>query len=133
MAHSLELRCPFLDHRLIEQAFRLAPRQKLRGLRDKWIERELGRRWLPPENVRRSKNPFYLPLESFLEHPQLQELIRMTLDPEQVRRRGWFDPAVVSGLLGQVDSGEFLHLKQVLSLVILELWAMVFMDKQRLW
>ncbi len=133
MAHSLELRCPFLDHRLIEQAFRWPDRTKVRGLRDKWVERELGRRWLPPENVGRSKVPFYLPLEVFWQRPQLRELVRMTLDPEQVRRRGYFDPRYVSWLVEQMQSGEFLYLKQVLSLVILELWHLVFIDKQRLW
>jgi asparagine synthase (glutamine-hydrolysing) len=133
MAFSLELRCPFLDHRLIEQAFRLPTRDKVRGLRDKWLERELGRKWLPPENVRRSKNPFYLPLEYFHERGEIRELVRMTLDPARVRRRGWFDPDAVAGLVAQMRSGEFLYLKQVLSLVILELWCMVFLEKQRLW
>jgi asparagine synthase (glutamine-hydrolysing) len=133
MAHALELRCPFLDHRLIEQAFRMPPRCKVRGLRDKWIERELGRRWLPPENARRSKVPFYLPLEYFHGHPQLREWIRLTLDPERVARRGWFDPRYVAWLVDQMETGEFLFLKQVLSLVILELWHMVFIEKQRLW
>jgi len=133
MAFSLELRCPFLDHRLIEQAFRLPTRDKVRGLRDKWIERELGRKWLPAENVRRSKNPFYLPLEQFYERFEIRDLVRLTLDPARVRRRGWFDPDVVAWLVGQMASGEFLYLKQVLSLVILELWCMVFLEKQRLW
>ncbi len=133
MAHSLELRCPFLDHRLIEQAFRMPDRMKLRRLVDKWVEREVGKRWLPPENVQRSKNPFYLPLEVFHQRPQLRELVRMTLDPERVRMRGYFEPAYVSWLIEQMAGGEFLFLKQVLSLVILELWHMVFIDKQRLW
>jgi len=133
MAFSLELRCPFLDHRLIEQAFRLPARDKVRGLRDKWIERELGRKWLPADNVRRSKNPFYLPLEYFHEHSEIRDLIRMTLDPARVRRRGWFDPNAVASLVAQMGSGEFLPLKQVLSLVILELWCMVFLERERLW
>lgn len=133
MAFGLELRCPFLDHRLIEQAFRMPPRMKVRGLRDKWVERELGRKWLPPENVKRSKNPFYLPLEYFHEHPQIREWIRMTLGREQVARRGWFDPSYVSWLVDRMESGEFLYLKQVLSLVILELWHRVFIEKERLW
>jgi asparagine synthase (glutamine-hydrolysing) len=133
MAWSLELRCPFLDHRVIEQAFRMPPRMKIRGLRDKWVERELGRKWLPPENVKRSKNPFYLPLEYFHEHPELRELIRMTLGRDEVARRGWFDPSYVSWLVERMETGEFLYLKQVLSLVILELWHKVFIDRQRLW
>jgi asparagine synthase (glutamine-hydrolysing) len=133
MAWSLELRCPFLDHRVIEQAFRMPSRMKVRGLRDKWVERQLGRKWLPPENVKRSKNPFYLPLEYFHQHPELRELIRRTLDRERVERRGWFDPGYVSWLVAEMERGEFLHLKQVLSLVILELWQMIFIERQRLW
>ena len=42
MAHSLEYRLPFLDHRLIELAFRMPPHLKLRGRTDKWIERRLA-------------------------------------------------------------------------------------------
>ncbi len=133
MAHSLELRAPFLDHRLIELAFRMPPGLKVRGLVDKYVERELARRLLPPENVRRSKNPFYFPLEDFRTRPELQELVRMTLDPERVRRRGYFDPAAVRQLVTLMETGEFLYLKQVLSLVILELWHMVFIDNQRMW
>jgi asparagine synthase (glutamine-hydrolysing) len=133
MAHSLELRAPFLDHRLIELAFRMPPRLKIRGLVDKYVERELARKLLPPENVRRSKNPFYFPLEDFRTRPELQELIRMTLDPERVRRRGYFDPGAVSRLVSLMETGEFLYLKQVLSLVILEVWHMVFIDNQRMW
>ena len=133
MAHSLELRAPFLDHRLIELAFRMPPGLKVRGLVDKYVERELARELLPAENVRRSKNPFYFPLEEFRNRPELRELVRMTLDPERVRRRGYFDPAAVSRLVGLMETGEFLYLKQVLSLVILELWHMVFIDNQHMW
>jgi asparagine synthase (glutamine-hydrolysing) len=131
MAHSLELRCPFLDHRLIELAFRMPTRHKLRGLEDKVIERRLARKWLPKENVGRSKNPFYFPLEYFHESSPIQDLIRMTLDPERVARRGLFEPAAVRGLVDRMGSGEFLCLKQVLSLVILELWQMIFIDQQQ--
>lgn len=133
MAHSLELRVPFLDHNLIELAFRMPPHLKVRGLTDKYIERELARTLLPAANVKRSKNPFYLPLEAYYQRPELRELVRMTLDPARVRRRGYFDPAAVQGLVARMDTGEFLYLKQVLALVILELWHLIFMDRQQLW
>jgi asparagine synthase (glutamine-hydrolysing) len=133
MAHSLELRCPFLDHRIIELAFQMPRRMKIRGTIDKWAERELGKQWLPRENTQRSKNPFYFPLEYFHQSQSIQELIRMTLDPERVRRRGLFDPTAVTHLVDQMETGEFLYLKQVMSLVILELWQMIFIDKQRMW
>ena len=131
MAHSLELRCPFLDHRLVELAFQMPERMKLRGLVDKWVERDLARRLLPRENVGRSKNPFYLPLEVFRDSPVLQALIRETLSAERVRKRGYFKVDSVQRLVHRMESGEFLVLKQVLSLVILELWHQIFIDGWR--
>ncbi len=133
MAHSLELRCPFLDHRIIELAFRMPARMKLRGFTDKYVERQLGKKFLPGENVQRSKNPFYFPLEYFHESKAIQDLIRMCLDEERVRQRGLFDPKVVSQLRTRMETGEFIYLKQVMSLVILELWQMIFLDRETLW
>jgi asparagine synthase (glutamine-hydrolysing) len=130
MAHSLELRSPFLDHRLIEQAFRMPPNLKVRGLKDKFIERQLGHKLLPAENAKRSKNPFYFPLENFHENPKVRELLALTLDPARIARRGYFDPAKVRVLTDKMASGEFIYLKQVLSLVMLELWHMIFIDRE---
>jgi asparagine synthase (glutamine-hydrolysing) len=133
MAHSVELRIPFLDHRLVEQAFKMPPHLKVHRLTDKFIERELGKKLLPPENVKRSKNPFYFPLENFHRNPKVRDLLRLTLDPERIRRRGYFDPKSVQFLVDKMATGEFLYLKQVLSLVILELWHMVFIDREKMW
>lgn len=133
MAHSLELRLPFLDHRLIEFAFQLPAGWKVRGLTDKFIEREVARNLLPPENAKRNKNPFYLPIEFFYEHPELDELLNLTLDEERIKRRGYFKPEAVRFLRGKMEAREFIYLKQVLSLVILELWHMLFIDNEKLW
>lgn len=131
MAHSLEVRLPFLDHHLIEQAFRVPPRLKNNGLRDKIIERRIARKLLPPEVTGRKKNPFFLPMEFFFEHPQIRRLIGETLNEDQIRRRGYFDPAYVKALLGKMQTREFVYLKQVMALVILELWHRVFLDGER--
>jgi len=133
MAHSLEIRLPWLDHRLIEQAFRMPTHLKSRGLKDKIIERRLAKKFLPAPVVHRPKVPFFLPMEFFFEHPQVGDLIRMTLNREQVMRRGYFDPDAVQVLIDKMETREFVSLKQVMSLVIFELWHMVFIDKKRLW
>lgn len=130
MAHSIELRSPFLDHRLIEQAFRMPTNLKIRGTTDKFIERELGRKLLPPKNAKRNKNPFYFPLEEFHKNKKVRELLALTLDPQRIARRGYFDPAKVKALQDKMATGEFIYLKQVLSLVMLELWQMIFIDKE---
>ncbi len=130
MAHSLELRVPFLDHRLIELAFEMPPHLKVNKLTDKFVEREIAKDLLPKANIKRAKNPFYFPMEMFFDNPQIRELIRMTLDPARVRRRGYFDPLAVNYLIDQMQTREFLYVKQVMSLVILELWHMVYVDRE---
>ena len=130
MAHSLEVRLPFLDHRLIELAFRMPPRLKAFGLKDKIIERRLAAEILPPEVVRRRKIPFFFPVEYLFQHPKVRDWIRMTLDEGRVRRRGYFDPAQVKTLVDGMLRNDFVPVKQVMSLVILELWHMIFIDRE---
>ena len=133
MAHSLEIRLPFLDHNLIELAFRVPPRLKNNGLRDKIIERKIAAKLLPRQVTHRKKNPFFLPMEFFFEHPQIRRLIAETLNEDQVRRRGYFEPAYIKNLLRMMETREFIYLKQVMALVILELWHKIFIDKEKGW
>jgi len=133
MAHSLELRLPFLDHRLIEFAFGLPSNLKVRGLTDKYVERMAAKKYLPPENTKRSKNPFYLPIEYFFGHKGLTELMDYTLDESRIKRRGYFNPVAVRALRSRLDSGEFLYIKQIMAIVILELWHAIFIDQEQLW
>ena len=128
MAHGLEIRLPFLDHRLIELAFRMPPRLKAGLTRDKIIERRLAARLLPAEVAQRPKIPFYLPMDVYYQHPVLREMVADTLSPQRVAERGLFDPQAVQALVGRMAAGEFLLLKQVMSLVILELWQRAFID-----
>jgi asparagine synthase (glutamine-hydrolysing) len=133
MAHSLEIRLPFLDHNLIELAFRVPPRLKNNGLRDKIIERKIAAKLLPRRVTHRKKNPFFLPMEFFFEHPQIRRLIAETLNEDRVRRRGYFEPAYIKNLLRLMETREFIYLKQVMALVILELWHKIFIDNEKGW
>ncbi len=128
MAHSLEVRLPFLDHRLIEHAFRIPPHLKNNGFHDKIIERRLAKKLLPPQVTNRKKIPFFLPMEFFFNHPPIRALIHETLNEDQIRKRGYFEPAYIRNLLEKMENREFIHLKQVMSLVILELWHRAFID-----
>lgn len=73
MAHSLEARVPFLDHLLVEKAFSLPARYKLQGgwfntskANEKYILREIARKYLPKEIVSRKKRGFGLPIPQVL-------------------------------------------------------------------
>jgi asparagine synthase (glutamine-hydrolysing) len=65
MAASLELRPPFLDHRLVELAFRLPSRMKVRDGQTKWIVKQVAARYLPASIVQRPKVGFRVPLDSW--------------------------------------------------------------------
>ena len=133
MAHSLEIRLPFLDSELVDLAFRIPPRLKNNGFRDKIIERRIAAKLLAPEVVNRPKNPFFFPMEFFFEHPQFHDLVETTLGEKAIRRRGYFRPEYVTELRKRMETREFVYLKQIVSLVILELWHRIFIDREKLW
>jgi asparagine synthase (glutamine-hydrolysing) len=128
MASSIEGRVPFLDHTLVELLATAPPHLKLRGLTDKYLARRYGARVLPPGVAGRRKQAFYVPVEDYVAAKPFRELIDATLGEAQVTRRGYFRYASVRRLLDALGGREFVAAKQVLSLVILELWHMVFVD-----
>lgn len=131
MAHSLEYRLPFLDHRLIELAFTMPAEMKINNGTDKYIERKLADKIFPAHIARRAKIPFYLPVEYFLDKPQFRNLVAETLNETAVKRRGYFEPSKIKALVDNMNrTREFVFCKQVVSLVILELWHQVFVDKK---
>jgi asparagine synthase (glutamine-hydrolysing) len=69
MQHSIEVRCPLLDHRIIELAFRIPVRRKMPGLKGKHILRQLARKRLPPEISRLPKKGFSTPVGQWIVGP----------------------------------------------------------------
>ncbi|MDH3719467.1 MAG: asparagine synthase (glutamine-hydrolyzing), partial [Planctomycetota bacterium] len=133
MAHGLEVRLPMLDHTLIDFAATLPENLKLTRRQNKVLLRTLAAQRLPRENAQRPKQAFYLPLESLYRHPTFEDLISETLNPASVEERGIFDVPAVAQLKARADRGEFLHLKQLMALAMLEVWMRIFLDKQRMW
>lgn len=87
MAVSLEARAPFLDHRVVELAWRLPIHQKIRDGRGKWVLRQILARHLPPELVARPKMGFRPPLGAWLRGP-LRDWAESLLEPRALRRSG---------------------------------------------
>lgn len=130
MAHSLEARVPYLDHNLVEFLQTVPPHLKLhRLINDKYLLRRYASTVLPRRNATRRKRAFYIPVEGYIDQPAFRQLMDLTLNPDQVRRRGYFRPERVRTLVEGLDRREFLRVKQVIALVILELWHMIFVDR----
>jgi asparagine synthase (glutamine-hydrolysing) len=121
MACSLELRTPFLDHRLIEFAEGLPGRLKVRRFQLKYILKKAVERWLPKEIVYRQKRGFSVPIASWMRN-ELRPLVDETLSEDKLRRKGIFNPAFVRRLLNEHWSGKADHRKPLWTLFSFQLW-----------
>src|SRR5881296_1812147 len=105
LAHGVEGRFPFLDHRLFEFAARLPTRSKLRGLREKDILRRWARDVVPPAVLERPKQPYRAPDVAAFFTPELADYASELLDEASLRRSGLFDGRAVAGLVRRCRSG----------------------------
>jgi len=120
MAHSLEYRAPFLDHRLIDFSFALPDQLKINGRTDKYLWRQLAARSLHHDVTHRPKQPFYLPLEHPSWRKPLIQMARKFLTPSAIAERGWFRFSEIEPLF---QATSFLPLKKLAALLILQIWA----------
>ncbi len=121
MAHSLEVRPAFLDHRIVEFAASLPPDLKVRGRTLKYVLRELMRDKLPPCVIQRRKEGFDIPSHDWFRGP-LRSLLLDTVNAESAERTGVFDGREIAHLVEQHLSRRANLGFQLWGLLILFLW-----------
>ena len=127
MAASLETRAPFLDVDVMELAFSLPGRQKIRGGERKYVLKRALADVLPASILERPKEGFSIPMKNWLKR-ELAPLMHDLLSPERVRRRGWVEPGVVAARIAAHTAGRENHAHLLFSLMVLERWAQAFLD-----
>jgi asparagine synthase (glutamine-hydrolysing) len=105
MRNSLEVRVPFLDHRLVEMAFKIQGRLKLHKGKSKYILKETFKDLLPPKLYRRPKAGFEVPISRWLK-TDLKFLIEHHLSEKKINGHGIFDAAIINNLKEQHMSGK---------------------------
>ena len=105
MAVSLESRIPFLDHRVVEFAWRVPMAAKIAGGTGKKILRDILFRHVPRALVERPKMGFGVPLDSWLRGP-LREWAEDLLSEHSLREGGYLDPAPIRALWAEHLSGK---------------------------
>jgi asparagine synthase (glutamine-hydrolysing) len=121
MACSLELRTPFLDHRLIEFAAGLPGDLKVRGFELKYLLKKAAEKWLPHKIVYRQKRGFSVPISRWM-RKELRPWLDESLGEERVKRQGLFNAPFVRRLLEEHWTEQVDHRKILWALFCFQLW-----------
>jgi asparagine synthase (glutamine-hydrolysing) len=121
MANSIELRVPFLDHRVVEYAATIPSRHKIHGGNTKFVLKEALRDLLPQQIIQREKMGFPTPLEIMF-RGELFGYAHDTLLSQQAKGRGYFNPHAVERLLLDHRSGRAANHREIWQLLVLEEW-----------
>lgn len=125
LAHGVEGRYPFLDHRVFEHAARLPEPRKLDGLRDKVALREIGERLLPESVARRPKQPYRAPEVAPFFGEVAPEWVGELLRPESLEETGIFAADRVARLARRAREGRATGAREgmaVIGILSTELW-----------
>jgi asparagine synthase (glutamine-hydrolysing) len=126
MAASIEMRAPFLDHKLMEFCLALPDSYKLQNGVGKKILRDVMKDLLPAEIIHRKKKGFPVPLTSWFRN-ELHDKAKDLLTNPTALGRGYLKPDYVKGLFTKIKQGQDLG-RRIFSLVVLELWHRKFID-----
>ncbi|MCC6253981.1 MAG: asparagine synthase (glutamine-hydrolyzing) [Ignavibacteriaceae bacterium] len=110
MAHSVELRVPYLDHRVIELLAKVNSEIKINGLNEKYLLKQVFKNRLPSNIIKRWKNPYRAPINKALLNNNLN-LAKDYCSEDALKRSGIFDPVKVLKLINKLEkldkAGEF--------------------------
>jgi asparagine synthase (glutamine-hydrolysing) len=119
MAHSLEVREPLMDHRMVEWLAGLPSSLKIRGGEGKFLLKKMMERHLPKEILYRPKMGFAVPLADWFRGPLKLRVREAVLGP-RLAETGWFDPACLRDLVDTHQSGARDHSAPLWSLLMFE-------------
>lgn len=112
MAHGVEGRFPFLDHRVAEFAASLPERERLRGLNEKRVLRRAAESWLPSDVVKRPKRPYRASVDRPFAGATAPEWVHDTLAPDRLMHDGLFDPYLVGRLAAKLERAQAASLSE---------------------
>jgi asparagine synthase (glutamine-hydrolysing) len=121
MAHSIEGRLPFLDHKVVEQIVAMPVRLKIRGMTEKYVLREATRSVITDTVYKRQKHPFLSPPATLNLDDRLHQMMQDNLRGPLLKAMPFFDQKKVVKVLdglSAMDDGEKTVIDQVLTLML---------------
>ena len=130
MAVGLEARCPFLDRRVVEFAWRVPTAFKIRDGKGKWLLRQVLRRYLPDDLFERPKHGFDVPVGAWLRGP-LRDWAEDLLDERRLRQEGLLDPVQVRARWRAHQDGGSDHGCELWSVLMAQAWLGATREQDR--
>ena len=126
MAHSIEVRAPFLDYEVIEFAARLPSSWKIKRLKKKYILKKVFSRILPQYILNRKKQGFTVPLDIWFRN----DLKKFTADSilNKERMGQYFSMPQICSLWGNYQTGRSNHTELIWTLLSFALWHMKYIE-----
>lgn len=121
MAHSLEVRAPFLNHHLFQFGISLQDKDRIGFFSGKKLLKEFASEILPSEIIKRKKQGFGIPREKWLRN-ELKPLMHELLNSESYKSSLWFNQHYVRLLVKDFEEGEKID-GTIWVLMMIELWA----------
>ena len=125
MKFSIEGRLPFLDHELVEAAYKIPSQFKVFGKTQKYILRKVAQKYIHPSCLRMPKKGFRLPVEPWLRGP-LKGLVEDKL--HRLKQRDLWNSDTIQHAYGEFLAGRYPY-QHIWHLVSVELWMESFIDK----
>ncbi len=127
MAHSLEVRSPFLDHEFMELAAQIPDSLKLRGHNKKYLLKQIAYKYLPKECIDRPKQGFGVPLEHWFRGNLTDYVRQELLDPEFLKY-SWFKKEGIEQLINEHKTHKHNHGNRLWALLVLKNWLRVWFE-----
>ena len=121
MSVGLEARVPLIDHRLLEFAWSLPKRMRMRNGTSKWLLRQVLYRHVPATIVDRPKSGFAVPIAAWLRGP-LREWAESLIDEQRLAEEGWFDPTPIRHAWTEHLAGRGNHWEALWGVCVAQAW-----------
>ncbi len=126
MWHSLEVRVPFLDHKVVEFAATIPAKYKLKGWEKKHILIKAMQGIVPDSILKRRKQGFSIPLGDWLKGP-LRDLVRSQLLSSDLRETGLFNSLAIERMVDQHERGRQNHETKIWAVLVFVMWHRLYL------
>ena len=130
MHHALEVRVPFIDHKLMEFCATIPPKMKMKRMQKKHLLKKAVRDLLPADVIRHRKQGFVGPMTQWLKE-DLREYVKTTLSDRNLKRHGLLNAGMVQQVLKEHLAGKEIHDTLIWSILIFQKWYDMYIENVR--